>query len=39
MQPNIPDKDSPRSEEVVVTAEAISTMIAAMTVEDRAYNS
>lgn len=32
MQPNIPDKDSPTSEEVV-TAEAISKMIAAMTVD------
>lgn len=31
MQPNMPDKDPPTSEEVV-TAEAISTMIAAMTV-------
>lgn len=32
MQPNMPDRDSPTSEEVV-TAEAISTMIAAMTVD------
>lgn len=32
MQPNMPDKDSPISGEVV-TAEAISTMIAAMTVD------
>lgn len=32
MQPNMPDKDSPTSEEVV-TAEAISKMIAAMTVD------
>lgn len=38
MQPNIPDNDSPTSDEVVVTAEAISTMIAAMT-EDRACDS
>ena len=32
MQPNMPDKDSPTSEEVV-KAEAISTMIVAMTVD------
>lgn len=32
MQPNMPDRDSPMSEEVV-TAEAISTMIAAMTAD------
>jgi hypothetical protein len=32
MQPNMPDKDSPTSEEVV-TAEAISTMIVAMTAD------
>ena len=32
MQPNMPDKDSPISEEVV-TAEAISTVIVAITVD------